>query len=187
MHQILQRAFSSKILTSKSMNSTLFDLGSSKVDSSLLKTALKHSKSVSCHLFNSSGHIARESDSVEYMIADYINNAPSSLSSTLSRLSQQDFPTENWPQKQISYFPKSLKELSNIELDFLTFEKGLESEHPSFSDPEYRARRQEIAEISKSCSLSNDETPIVNYTCHRKRNVENGERCFKTLPQRICV
>ena len=164
MHQLLKRLFSSRTFDSKSMHSTLIDLGTHNLESNLLKNALSRSNSVSCHLFSPSGNIAGENDQVKFIIADSLKENASSLASTLAYLNQPEISTQEWSYKSIPYFPKSFQELSNMELSFLTFENGLEAEHPSFLDPEYRARRQKITEIAQSCSLSNEETPFVNYS-----------------------
>lgn len=45
----------------------------------------------------------------------------------------------------------------------MVVEDEFNKDHPQFTDPEYRKRREEIADISKS-HLVGDPVPIIDYT-----------------------
>jgi phenylalanine-4-hydroxylase len=63
----------------------------------------------------------------------------------------------------VPWFPRKLSDLDQFSRVTLDAGEELQSDHPGFTDPVYRARRQEIAQIAKDYR-SGQEVPAVDYT-----------------------
>ena len=48
------------------------------------------------------------------------------------------------------WFPRKLSDLDEFAEKVLSYGEELDSDHPGFTDPAYRARRQEITNIAKT-------------------------------------
>ena len=65
---------------------------------------------------------------------------------------------------EVKWFPRTLSDLDTLDQKTLAAGAELESDHPGFKDPEYRARRHQIAEIALSHNCSDKHIPRVDYT-----------------------
>ena len=50
--------------------------------------------------------------------------------------------------KAIPWFPRTIKDLDQFANQILSYGSELDSDHPGFTDPVYRARRKEFADIA---------------------------------------
>ena len=48
----------------------------------------------------------------------------------------------------VPWFPRKIKELDRFANQILSYGNELDSDHPGFTDPKYRARRQIFADIA---------------------------------------
>ena len=77
----------------------------------------------------------------------------------------------------VPWFPRKLADLDQFSRITLDAGEELESDHPGFTDPEYRKRRQEIAQIAKDYRSGQD-VPAVDYSA---TEVSTWETVYKKL------
>merc|ERR1712228_887720 len=65
--------------------------------------------------------------------------------------------------KKVAWFPRRKRELDVVATDVLDSGRDLEADHPGFHDEIYRARRNELADITESYKIG-QEIPRVKYT-----------------------
>ena len=65
--------------------------------------------------------------------------------------------------KRVAWYPRRLNELDLVASQVLDAGTELQSDHPGFNDKQYRARRQELADISASYRQG-DRIPHITYT-----------------------
>ena len=66
-------------------------------------------------------------------------------------------------EKEVHWFPRHISELDLIANRILDAGKDLESDHPGFNDPVYRARRAELTRLAKEHKWDKP-IPILQYT-----------------------
>lgn len=66
-------------------------------------------------------------------------------------------------QKSVPWFPRHITDLDDIALKALDTEDSLESDHPGFNDKVYRARRDELSDMSRSYRVL-EPIPPMDYT-----------------------
>ena len=66
-------------------------------------------------------------------------------------------------EKEVNWFPRHLSELDLIANRTLDAGADLESDHPGFNDPVYRARRTELAKVARDYQW-NEPIPTIDYT-----------------------
>jgi len=65
----------------------------------------------------------------------------------------------------VPWFPTKFEDFDNIGRKVLVFGDGIEEiDHPTCNDPEYRARRKYIGEVSLTYKMSDPEIPKIKYT-----------------------
>jgi phenylalanine-4-hydroxylase len=74
-------------------------------------------------------------------------------------------------EKECPWFPHHISELDQLSDRTLDAGSDLEADHPGFNDPVYRARRQQLAEISMTHEYGKP-VPRVEYTA--------GNNCFNS-------
>jgi len=76
--------------------------------------------------------------------------------------------TSDGTEKTVHWFPRKIRELDQFANRILSYGSDLESDHPGFTDPEYRTRRKECADIAFKYKFG---TPIprVEYTEDEKK------------------
>lgn len=66
---------------------------------------------------------------------------------------------------EVPWFPTQIEDFDHIGKRILGEGDGIqEADHPSFRDPEYRARREYIAQIALDYNLNDSHIPYVKYT-----------------------
>lgn len=66
---------------------------------------------------------------------------------------------------EVPWFPTRIEDFDFIGKKTLTEGDGIqESDHPSFRDPEYKARRDFIAQLAFDYKISDQEIPSIDYT-----------------------
>ncbi|XP_066976569.1 tyrosine 3-monooxygenase isoform X1 [Macrobrachium rosenbergii] len=84
------------------------------------------------------------------------------------------------------WFPKHISELDMCNHLMTKFEPDLDMDHPGFSDPEYRARRKEIADIAFTYRHG-ESIPRIKY---REEEIETWKAVFieleKLIPTHAC-
>ncbi len=66
-------------------------------------------------------------------------------------------------EKEVPWYPRHISELDLIANRILSAGADLDSDHPGFSDPVYRKRRQELAEFALNYSWD-EKIPYIKYT-----------------------
>ena len=66
-------------------------------------------------------------------------------------------------QKEVPWFPRHITDLDMIANRTLDAGSDLESDHPGFNDPVYRARRQELASIAQHYKIGQP-IPHIQYS-----------------------
>lgn len=66
-------------------------------------------------------------------------------------------------KKEVPWYPRHISELDLIANRILSAGADLDSDHPGFSDPVYRKRRQELAEFALNYSWD-EKIPYIKYT-----------------------
>lgn len=66
-------------------------------------------------------------------------------------------------ERRVPWFPRHVSELDRIANNTLDAGSDLESDHPGFNDPEYRARRAMIDELARH-HVHGEPIPVVEYT-----------------------
>ena len=65
----------------------------------------------------------------------------------------------------VPWFPTKLDDLNHIGKNILSEGDGIqESDHPSFRDPEYRKRRDYIAQVAHDYDVNDRDIPTIDYT-----------------------
>ncbi|KAF4683956.1 hypothetical protein FOZ60_008394 [Perkinsus olseni] len=64
----------------------------------------------------------------------------------------------------VPWFPRHISDLDQFSKSTLDAGDQLESDHPGFTDPEYRARREEIAKIASEYRGADGPVPQIEYT-----------------------
>jgi phenylalanine-4-hydroxylase len=80
--------------------------------------------------------------------------------------------------KQVSWFPRTLKDLDSLDQKTLAGGSELECDHPGFKDEAYKKRRHEIAQIALTHNCSDKEVPKVEYT---QQETETWGKIFEVL------
>lgn len=163
MHQIIRRISSKKSISSLDSKSFLLDLGENKNDYVAIKSSLSKQPYNSYQFRDASSAASEILNKTRFITIDCSKDEEGLLNSTLNRL---NLDTQKKPLtlKEIPWFPKTFNELSKIHYEVLTFGTGLDSDHPSFQDAEYRVRRSEIAEIAINSSVVEENVPRINYS-----------------------
>lgn len=77
----------------------------------------------------------------------------------------------------IPWFPRSIKDLDQFANQILSYGSELDSDHPGFTDPVYRARRKYFADIAFNYKHG-EEIPRVDYT---KEETETWGKIYTKL------
>uniref|UniRef100_UPI00398EF556 phenylalanine-4-hydroxylase isoform X2 n=1 Tax=Pristiophorus japonicus TaxID=55135 RepID=UPI00398EF556 len=86
----------------------------------------------------------------------------------------------------VPWFPRTIQDLDRFANQILSYGSELEADHPGFTDPLYRARRKEFADIAFNYRHG-DVIPMVEYTEDEKDTWGTVFRELKTLyPTHAC-
>ena len=97
-------------------------------------------------------------------IIDFECKDKSTVEKTLKELESQEIQVKEAECIEVNWFPRTLADIDSLDQKTLAAGSELESDHPGFKDPEYRARRHKIAEIALNHSCSDKNIPRVDYT-----------------------
>jgi len=79
----------------------------------------------------------------------------------------------------IPWFPRKVSDLDEFADKVLSYGEELDADHPGFTDPEYRARRQEITNIAKTYRTGQP-IPKIQYT---QREIKTWGTVFRKLSE----
>lgn len=85
------------------------------------------------------------------------------ISELTKKFAQMGVFFEVTPPKTIPWFPKDLKDLDKIGKILLKVKDEVNRDHPQFKDPQYRKRRDFIANVALDYKMG-DKIPDVPYT-----------------------
>ena len=82
---------------------------------------------------------------------------------------------------EVPWFPTHLSDLNKMGTNTLSVGDGIEYvDHPSFSDPEYKQRRNDIAMVAFDYQMEDAEIPRVQYT---EQEVGVWNYCYSRLKE----
>jgi phenylalanine-4-hydroxylase len=86
-----------------------------------------------------------------------------SIEAVIAALEQSKYKLLVLDERRVPWFPRHVSELDRIANNTLEAGSDLQSDHPGFSDPEYRARRAMIDELARH-HVYGEPIPVVEYT-----------------------
>ena len=86
-------------------------------------------------------------------------------------------------EREVPWFPRHISELGRVAGNTLEAGKDLESDHPGFHDPQYRARRAMFDRVARAYRHG-DAIPVVEYTPDEVRTWDKVFRRLRTLHRR---
>ena len=73
------------------------------------------------------------------------------------------------PTPEVPWFPTNLEELNRIGKNTLIEGAGFDAiDHPTFTDPIYKARRHQIGDLALNYNLGDKEIPFLEYNSDEK-------------------
>ncbi|EER06256.1 tyrosine/tryptophan monooxygenase, putative [Perkinsus marinus ATCC 50983] len=106
----------------------------------------------------------------ENRIAFTLHDKPGSLVEALSIFSRRGISLSHVSNRfkiaapDVPWFPRHISDLDQFSKSTLDAGDQLESDHPGFTDPEYRARREEIAKVASKYRGADGPVPQIEYT-----------------------
>ena len=85
-----------------------------------------------------------------------------------AKLQQHCTDVQVLQSKRVAWYPRRLSDLDSVASQILDAGVELQADHPGFHDKKYRARRQELADISMSYRQGQP-IPYINYTTNEKQ------------------
>ncbi|XP_028646919.1 tyrosine 3-monooxygenase isoform X1 [Erpetoichthys calabaricus] len=114
-------------------------------------------------------------EDLEYFIRCEVHLSDlSTLISSMKRISEDVRTTK---EEKFHWFPKKISELDRCHHLVTKFDPDLDQDHPGFTDPIYRQRRKQIADIAFSYKHG-DPIPYVEYT---EEEIGTWREVFSTL------
>lgn len=111
-------------------------------------------------------------------IIDIFRPERSSLDYLLADLKALGAKAELVGGYNVPWFPKCRKDLDFLDQHLMEAGADLKADHPGFSDPVYRTRRREIADIAVNYRLAHGPVPKVKYT---EAEVETWKTIYEAL------
>lgn len=111
----------------------------------------------------------------------------SRVKSLLQALKQHSVDVQMQQSKRVHWWPRRLAELDSVASQVLDAGVDLQSDHPGFSDPQYRARRKQLSDISASYRQG-QQIPRIDYNENEKatwRTIYN--KLYPLLQQHACI
>lgn len=133
----------------------------------------------------------RDEDAYEFMVECQSDSGdiPKALDEIKSKASYFSVVSRNYKTDQgkgldsIPWFPGTVKDLDKFANQILSYGSELDSDHPGFTDPVYRARRKEFADIAFNYKHG-EPIPRVEYTAEEIATwgtvYRNLKKLFKT-------
>lgn len=143
-------------------SSIIFSL---RQDSGELASALHLFKKRDVHLKHIESRPSKKTDDhYDFFVGiDESEVKPDNITKLLEDLKTQAKNVELHREEEISWFPRSIKDLDRIKTRILCAGSELACDHPGFTDPVYRERRKMFAEIALSYNYG-EPLPRVEYT-----------------------
>lgn len=125
----------------------------------------------------------RSNDSYEFLVT--CDKGPDDLADVISQLKSMSnyvhllSRTHSTNSERLPWFPRKIKDLDKFANQILSYGAELDSDHPGFTDPVYRARRKEFADIAFNYKHGQP-IPRVTYT---EDEIKTWETIFEKLTE----